>query len=226
MFRDAVSLYWDCLCSVGSGGGPGDREAKSCGLGCCLSPTLAITAHHVVEEALAEGGWVVILRGDGLFKTEFAFASREADIAVLKLTEKTRSLSGTAPGRYPTQFATNVTVGYTVGYLWRMHRTDSNGKQQLHTAFSAAEVSFISRDPDRGPGFALRAGLIADGCSGAPGFLAGGALAGVLVRPLELPSAGPSTVLRTGGTGLPRFPVLKPITSVSQKLVEMISGIA
>ena len=218
MFRDAVSLYWDCLCSVGSVGGSGDREVQSCGLSCCLSPTLAITAHHVVEGALAEGDRVVVLRGDGLFKAETAFASPEVDIAVLSLTEKIKSLSGTAPGRYPTQFATNVTVGYTVGYLWRMHRTDSNGKKQLHTVFSTAEVSFIIRDPDRGPGFALTGGLIEDGCSGAPGFLAGGALAGVLVRPLELPSAG--------GTDLLRLPVLKPIKSVSQKIVAMISGVA
>lgn len=183
MFEESTKLHFLIKCSVG--GGSHNIKGKLHGMGCLLDEHHVLTAWHVWREIRQEYTWPVVLKYDGLYKCEIVFEQQDADLLVLKTTEKLVDVESSPPGRYPKVSVNTPFIGKTVGYLASLQIREPDMKEG-YTYFSMSCLSMFMRDP---PGkavhIAMTGGLIQKGFSGGVVFEESGDVLGVLIQSLR-----------------------------------------
>lgn len=175
MFTHACQIAWDTQCSVGWG--DASVECLIHGSGVWLSPTVAITALHCVDEEAVNGGYPVLLGHDGPYRSRIIASFPDADIAMLRTEQR---IAGSANARpVPTEFLRiahrPLWLGTSVGFLTRLVLQDAGRSLFCQTAIGALA------DGDHAH-FALSATVLQAGHSGSPVFDQAGILVGIIVQ--------------------------------------------
>src|SRR2546423_2168489 len=126
MFEEATRLHFLLKCSVG--GGSRGIKGKLHGMGCQLDNDHVLTAWHVWREIRQKYMWPVVIKADGLFKCEVAFEQHDADLLVLRATEKIKEVESRRPSRYPKISGSSLFLGKTVGYLASLRIKELKGE--------------------------------------------------------------------------------------------------
>ena len=177
MFASACSKYAPLICQIG--GGSPTVEGFLFGSGCLLSPTLIITARHIVRDLPNNLTWPVVLKHDGLFQCEVSFESVEQDIAILRVTKLVETVSSAPPREYPLWPTTLPSLGMCVGYMGKLHLPGSKPK----IYFAPSMISMLhSNSTSQGYKCMLNEGVVESGFSGCAVFAPDGQIHGVIVE--------------------------------------------
>src|ERR1051326_2624391 len=140
MFEEATRLHFSLRCSVG--GGSRDVKGKLHGMGGQLDGKHVLTALHVWRGVRERYAWPVALTADGLYKCEPVFEQEDADLLVLRATERLKEIESDRPTRSPKVSSNPLFLGKTVGYLAKLEIPEFDGS---HTYFSASSLSMFMR---------------------------------------------------------------------------------
>lgn len=112
MFEESAKLHFLCKCNVG-GGSPQVR-GKLYGMGCLLDQNHVLTARHVWSKIQPEYSWPIVLKHDGLYKCQVVFEDQDADLLVIRATEKIVACELAPPLKYPNLTVDAPFIGKTV----------------------------------------------------------------------------------------------------------------
>ena len=185
MFEESAKLHFLCKCNVG--GGSPEVQGKLYGMGCLLDQNHVLTARHVWSTIKPGYGWPVVLKHDGLYKCQVVFEDQDADLLVIRATEKVVACELTPPPKYPNLTVNAPFIGKTVGSMasLKVHGLDN---EEGSTYFSMSSLSmFMSGTPGKALHIAMTGSLIQRGFSGGPVFEENGDILGVLIQSLRFP---------------------------------------
>ncbi len=219
MFENACTFYTRSLCQVG---GEHVVVAAMRGMGCLLSATHILTAHHNHLKLVEEYGHSSVLKYDGIFRCELEEAYPNHDVCLLRATDLIEAHElWPAPPKYPEILAARPNLGSKVGFLSYLHRTDPDGGgPHMYTHFAGAHLAFrLVERPHPVYWWALSASLCDPGFSGSPSFLQNNGLVGLIVQAREVISA-PS-----GFESIPlHLPVMADITGLKAAIKAHLVG--
>lgn len=185
MFQESAKLHFLCKCSVG--GGSSNVKGRMFGIGCLLDDRHALTARHVWAAIQREYTWPVVLKYDGLYECQVVYEQRDADLLILKATEKIDDCEFNQPTRYPQLSANDAFLGKTVGSIASLRIQDLD-TENSYTYFSMSSLSMFMRGTEgKARHIAMTGSLVQKGFSGGPVFEENGDIIGVLIQALTFP---------------------------------------
>jgi hypothetical protein len=180
MFQESAKLHFLCKCNVG--GGSPDVKGRLFGMGCLLDNYHVLTAWHVWGGIQQEYAWPVVLKYDGLYKCQIVFEQQDADLLIIKTTEKITDCELNRPSRYPQLSANTPFLGKTVGSIALLNTQEVDGEKS-YTYFSMSCLSmFMGGTQGKACHIAMTGSLIQKGFSGGPVFEENGDIVGVLIQ--------------------------------------------
>ena len=216
MFQKACQIFWDVNCQVG--GGKNQKQGLH-GMGCEVSPLHILTARHVWEETSAQYDYPIVMKHDGIFRSEVAFESADHDLLLLKCKKKISDCNFQKPQSYPKIFGKSLSLGVSVGYITALHLPQPSGDTSRHTCFSSTSVSFDFKDAKTQTRLiVLGGGIMQKGFSGGPVFTVDGSLVGIIVQSLQF-ATDCGHFSATSYT----LPVMSPLFPFKSKIESLIS---
>ena len=167
------------------GGGSRDVKGKFYGMGCQLDGEHVLTARHVWQEIRERYAWPVALTADALYKCEPVFEQEDAELLVLRATERVQEIESSRLTHYPKVSSKPAFPGKTVDYLAKLEIRELDSS---HTYFSTSSLSMLMRGAGgKALHIAMTGGLVQKGFSGGPVFDEDGDVLGVLIQSLRFP---------------------------------------